>query len=97
MDTTIHNSNLPEQLGYDLGKFTDKHPGSTISYSSKLRPTNQLQPILLHHPFYTRFKLNHLNVIDYPVNDLNEEDRTAIIERLTERGNHKLLSLTLDF
>ena len=89
MDAATHNSNLLEQVGYDLGKFIDQHPGSTISYGSELRPIKQLESLLCHHPSYERFKLNHLNGIDYPVNDLSEEDRTTILERSIERGNHK--------
>ena len=90
MDTATHNPNLLEQVGYDLGKFIDQHRGFTITYRSELCPIKQLQPILLHHPSYERFKLNHLNGIDYPVNDLSKEDRSSMIEKSTEPGNHKL-------
>ena len=89
MDAATHNSNLLEQVGYNLGKFINNHPGSTISYGSELRPVEQLEPLLIHHPSYERFKLNHLNGIDYPVNDLSKEDRISMLDRSIERGNHK--------
>ena len=44
MDAVTHNSSLLEEAGYDLGKFIDQHPGSTISYGSKLHPLDQLEP-----------------------------------------------------
>ncbi|KAL7525801.1 hypothetical protein ACHAXR_002849, partial [Thalassiosira sp. AJA248-18] len=89
MDAATHNSNLLEDVGYDLGKFIDQHPGSTISYGSELRPLDQLQPLLQHHPSYERFAYNHLNGIDYPVDSLSQEECSSMLEKSIERGNHK--------
>lgn len=89
MDAAQHNSNLLEEVGYDLGKFINQHQGSTISYGSELRPVNQLEPLLQHHPTFPRFKYNHLNGIDYPINDIDEAERKEILETNLERGNHK--------
>ena len=88
-DAATHNSNLPEEVGYNLGKFIDKHPGSTISYGSELRPLDQLEPLLLHHHSYEHFKSNYINGIDYPIEPLDEEARSAMLKKSIERGNHK--------
>ena len=57
-------------MNYDLAKFIDLLPGSTISYGSELRPVNQFEPLLIHHPNYDRFKVNLMEGIDYPLEDL---------------------------
>jgi hypothetical protein len=88
-DAATYNSDLLEEVGYDLGKFIDQHPGSTISYGSELRPLDQLEPLLFHHHSYEHFKSNYINGIDYPIEPLDEEDRSAMLEKSIERGNHK--------
>ena len=89
MGAANHNSNLLEDVGYDLRTFIAQHPGSTISYGSELRPINQLEPLLHHHPTFQCFKENHLNGIDYPIKDIDESKRMETLEATIERGNHK--------
>ena len=72
-----------------MSRFINQHPGSTISYGSELCPISQLEPLLQHHPTFDRFTENHLNGIDYPINDINEEDRVRVLEATIEGGNHK--------
>ena len=38
MDAATHNTNLLEEVGYNLGKFIEMHPNSIISYGFELRP-----------------------------------------------------------
>ena len=84
MDAAQQNSNLLEEVGYDLGHFINQHPGSTISYGSELRPISQLEPLLHHHPTFQRFKYNHLNRIDYPIEEIEETERKEILEATLE-------------
>jgi len=80
---------LLEEVGYDLGKFIDQNPGSTISYGSELRPINQLEPLLCHHHSFERFKSNYINGIDYPIEPLDDEARISMLAKSIDRGNHK--------
>jgi len=89
VEAATHNSNLLEDFGYDLGKFIDQHPGSTISYGSELRPLDQLEPLLYHHHSYEHFKSNYINGIDYPIEQLDDEARNSMLAKSIERGNHK--------
>ena len=89
VEAATYSSNLLEEVGYDLGKFIDQNPGSTISYGSKLCPLDQLEPLLTHHYSYERFKSNYINGIDYPLEPLDNEARRAILANPIERGNYK--------
>jgi len=89
IDAATNNSNLLAEVGYDLGKFINQHPGSTMSYGSELRPLDQIGPLLTHHPSFERFKRNHAHGIDYPLEPLAEEERIAMLQNTIERGNHK--------
>ena len=89
IDAATNNSNLLAEVGYDLRKFINKHPGSTMSYGSELRPLDQIGPLLTHHPSFERFKRNHAHGIDYPLEPLPEEERIAMLQNTIERGNHK--------
>ena len=91
IDAVANNSNLLAEVEYDLGKFIDQHPDSTISYGSELRPLDQLESLLSlsHHPSFERLKQNHAHGIDYPLEPLSEEARLTMLENLIERGNHK--------
>ena len=89
MEAASHNSNLLEEVNYDLGKFIEQNPGTTISYGSELCPLDQIQPLLRHHPTYDRFESNYINGIDYPLEDLSSEAQGKMLEDSIERGNHK--------
>ena len=89
IDAANHNSSLLEEVGYDLSKFIDQHPSSTISYGSELRPLSHLEPLLHHHPLYDQFAKNHVHGIDYPLNDIEDEKRIENVKATIERGNHK--------
>ena len=71
-DTAAHKFILLEAVNYDLGKFIDQHPGSTISYSSEQRPLHKLENLLRHHPTYERFATNYGQLIDYPLKKLDQ-------------------------
>ena len=89
IDAATNNSNLLAEVNYSLGKFIDQHPGSTMSYGSELRPLEQLEPLLTHHPSLERFKRNHTYRIDYSLGPIPEEARLTKLENSIERGNHK--------
>ena len=67
MDAATHNTSLLEEVGYDLRKFIEMHPLSTISYGSKIRPLEQLTPLLQHHPTLEHLAKNLQHGIDHPL------------------------------
>ena len=89
MDASSHNISLMEEVGYDLGKFVDKHPGSTIRYGSKLRPLEHLEPHLQHHHVFNHFAGNLQYGIDYPLNNTTNEACINVLEKSIVQGNHK--------
>ena len=89
LEAASTNSSILEGCGFDLSKFINDHPGSIVSYGSKLRPLDQLRPLLQHHPNFERFAHNHTHGISYPIDDLSSEECSAMLTRSIERGNHK--------
>ena len=83
------NSNILKSIGYNLGTLIINNPGSTLSYGSELRPIKQLEPLLQYHPLFECFKSNHINGINYPLNDIDNNTRTTMLANTIERGNHK--------
>ena len=49
-EAAAHNTGILESFDYDLASAIDAFPGTTISPGSELRPPEQLQPLLRHHP-----------------------------------------------
>ena len=88
-EAAVHNTALLAEVDYDLGRFIESHPGTTISPGSELRPLSQLQPLLRHHPMFDRFASNLTNGIDYPLNEIDDASRLANVEATIQRGNHK--------
>ena len=54
--------------------FIMDNPNSTVNYGSELRPLNQLQPLLNHHPNFERFEQNLSHGINYPISVLSDEE-----------------------
>ena len=89
LDAASRNVSVLEEFGFDLDAFIRAHPGTTLSYGSELRPLDQLEPLLQHHPNFPRFSRWHTHGISYPVNDLDEETRQSMLQQSLARGNHK--------
>ena len=90
MDAASHNTSLLEEVGYNLGKFIDKHLGSTISYGSELYPLEHLEPLLQHHHAFNHFASNLQYGIGYPLNDITNKACIDMLEKFIAKGNHKL-------
>ena len=89
MEAAQHNSSLLEGYGFDLESFIKDNPNSTVSYGSELRPLDQLQPLLSHHPNFERFKQNLSHGIDYPISPLSDVECKNMLEHSLQQGNHK--------
>ena len=88
-DAAAHNSNLLEAINYDLGKFIDQHPGSTISYGSELCPLLQLDSLPRRYLTYKRFSIIHVEGIDYPLEKVDEGTRISTQDKKIIKVNHK--------
>ena len=89
MEAAEHNSSKLEGYGFDLESFIADNPNSTVSYGSELRPLDQLQPLLSHHPNFERFKQNLSHGIDYPISPLSDVECKNMLEHSLQQGNHK--------
>jgi hypothetical protein len=79
MEAATHNSKLIQ----NQTKLT------ILSMGSELRPIEQLDSLLSHHPNYKQFRHNTINGIDYPAPDLDEDTRITDLMEQIQRGNHK--------
>jgi hypothetical protein len=85
-----HNASVLEKYDFDFVQATEAQgPHSTISMGSELRPTEQLDKLLSHHPNYPLLCWNTVNGIDYPLQHLTEEQRVLDLNNQLEKGNHK--------
>jgi hypothetical protein len=84
-----HNTKILSKYDYKLDEAIKANPNSIISPGSELRPNNQLNALLSHHPNYDRFIHNASNGIDYPADDLPESTRVKELKTQIDRGNHK--------
>ncbi|KAL7504543.1 hypothetical protein ACHAXN_002172, partial [Cyclotella atomus] len=86
----IHNSEILEQHNFDLeAAIASDNDFTPLTLGSELRPIDQLDKLLGHHPNYPTFRHNTLHGIDYPCEDLDEETRIKELTDQLERGNHK--------
>ena len=89
-DAAEHNSALLKSCDYDYERYlTQNDKNSTISMGSELRPIDQLDKLLSHHPGYPLFRWNTIHGIDYPAKDLPEPVRRQDLIEQIEKGNHK--------
>eukprot|EP00956_Cyclotella_meneghiniana_P032130 scaffold86951_cov48-Cyclotella_meneghiniana.AAC.2 len=89
-EAATHNSNLLEHAGFDYENYlktTERN--STLTMGSELRPIEQLDKLLGHHPSYPLFRWNTIHGIDYPAADLPEPIRKQDLLDQIAKGNHK--------
>eukprot|EP00956_Cyclotella_meneghiniana_P041032 scaffold212472_cov70-Cyclotella_meneghiniana.AAC.2 len=84
------NALILEQSGNDYETHVRNHEQNTsLAMGSELRPIEQLDKLLSHHPGYPLFRWNTIHGIDYPADDLPEETRMKELNDQIEKGNHK--------
>jgi hypothetical protein len=89
MEAAEHNSKILADHDYDLEKAYSSQGFSELSMGSELRPVNQLEPLIHHHPNKSAIlKIATLGV-DYPISDLDEESRKELVNKKLQKGNHK--------
>ena len=90
MEAATHISSLLEEVGYNLGKFTEQHPGSTISYGSEFFSVgpNRTHSATPSNLGACQNKPHQRNQIPHQQNRQRREDRITILHSTIERGNH---------
>jgi hypothetical protein len=73
-EAAIHNSEILEKHNFDLeAAIASDNAFTPLTLGSELRPIDQLDKLLGHHPNYPTFRQNTLHGIDYPCEDLDKE------------------------
>jgi hypothetical protein len=76
-DAAVHNMNLLQYHGNDLQNYILANRGTFISFGSEFRKPSVLEPLLLHHPNWPRFQLLLEQGSQWPLEELQNEDRLA--------------------
>jgi hypothetical protein len=84
-----YNMNLLQRHNNDLQSYIIYNKGTYISFGSEFRSPELLEPLLLHHPNWRRFRDLLTQGSSWPLSDLSEEDRLAKNKEFIARGNHK--------
>ena len=85
----LKNSLILKKYDYDFTKAIEAQPGTTVSYGSEVRPTEQLEVLLHNHPNFPRFWSNMTKGISYSLEELDEETRLDMLNKQLQKGNHK--------
>ena len=86
----VHNSKLLSKYNYDINKALNTiAPGTKLEYGSEFRPPSDPEPILHHHPLWSRTKailLQGCNIkLSYQDPQVERED----LKLGLQCGNHK--------
>ena len=86
----VHNSAVLNKFNNDFGQLITQQPEpTTLTMGSELRPIEQLDKLLGHHPNYKLFRWNTTRGVDYPISEIDETTREQELIRQIEKGNHK--------
>jgi hypothetical protein len=84
------NTELLKDSGLSLHTLLSQHQDSTLGFGSEFRPLHQLKSILGQHPNFGFFKAVLTDGMDYRfTTELSDEERSAEVSAMLERGNHK--------
>jgi hypothetical protein len=86
------NASVLASANFDLDKIIRGQHPSQISYGAEFRASDQLQELLVHHPFWPRLKEILDNGATFPLDKIPSSDRATDLSFHTKRGNHKSAS-----
>ena len=89
LEAAKHNTMILEKFDYDLEKAIQAQGSTNLSMGAELRPSNQLEPLLRHHPNFKKLEEIVQQGVIYPQTDLSEEERQQEVEEQLEKGNQK--------
>lgn len=89
MEAAIHNTKILEKHNYDLEKAIEAQGFTNLSMGAELRPSEQLEPLLRHHPNFNKLEEIIQQGVRYPQDDLTEDKRIQEVNEQLEKGNQK--------
>jgi len=92
-EAAIHNMHILQQHNNNIQSYLLRTKGSFVSFGSEFRNQDVLEPLLLHHPSWKRFRELLLSGSDWVLDPLPNKDRIAKNDEFIRRGNHKSAKL----
>jgi hypothetical protein len=80
---------LLKKQGLDLGWAINAQKSSPLSYGSEFKPPHILKRIYRNHPLWPRMEQLLINGLQWPLDEISEEDREADLREALAFGNHK--------
>jgi hypothetical protein len=88
-EAATHNMKLLQKYDNDLQRYLMDNHETFIGFGSEFRRTSILEPLLLHHPNWRKFKTLLEKGSDWEMDKISETDRLAKNKEFATRGNHK--------
>jgi hypothetical protein len=86
------NAKILASANYHLDKIIRAQHPSQILYGAEFWPSDQLEELLVHHPFWPRLKEILDNGSTFPLDEIPSSDRATDLSFHEKRGNHKSAS-----
>lgn len=102
-EAALRNFCIIQKYG-DIEKAIEGQRHSHVGYGSEFREIDILTPLLKHHPYWEKFKSLLSRGSDWPLMDIDDDERQADVQEALQFGNHKratedttlLISLIVD-
>ena len=88
-EAASHNWTLLKDNNFNLEKLLNPANHCITNYGSEFKPTNELDPLLSHHPRWIELKDRLDNGVTFPLSPLDEASRKQDLMHAYIRGNHK--------
>jgi hypothetical protein len=85
----LENWKVLDSFDLNLEKALENQRNSQLGYGSEFRKKDILQPLLEHHPLWSRFSSQLETGADFPLEELEPELKKKDLEEALEYGNHK--------
>ena len=93
LEAATHSSNLVKEFDYNLNEATQHQQNTVLTYGSKFRTWQALEPLLQHHYHWLNIKHIIIKGATYPLKPIPEPNQLRDIAFMLDRGNHKSAKL----
>lgn len=84
-----HNARWLKHYKWDFVRAIEKHKRTILDPGSEFRDEQSLEPLWAKHAHWPKMRQIISHGVDYPLDDISEEEQTADLEFMINRGNHK--------
>jgi len=88
-EAAIHNMRLIQCYDNDLQRYFLDNKDTFIGFGFEFRHPPILEPLLLHHPNWRKFRILLEKGSNWEMDEISEKDRLAKNKEFATRGNHK--------